>query len=568
MSDHSPTGAPGDHSDALIRANRKTLTGVLMGDPSTVLSVLTGVVAVCGLLNQVFFYWFFDITYIAYVGASDFLALILKTIPFTLLVVLIALVASGLAALGVIYSQSGVLAWFWRLGIALSLACRLTLSRTCGLLAGVAAWLIRLVRQYQTAWPPERVDRITAIAEAAQALSDLCRDYEPVCQRRAAESCRKRQQVFEKRRHSLRRLRDFANQSYFETFVSMTILMLLMGFVLSGLAGYRLETKLQYPEKQGEFWRPFDPVFAVLFPGFGPEVSVNLDSLRPALNGTVFLGGTSEYGFFLRHPDLTPLVVPTREIELVAIASQVPEGLRKPEEDTEVLIAEQIGRVADSVSSVSNSLDRTSDGLVALGAGLLDRLVVPASLSADCRDNLIKGVDFRFAHGDFDPLASATLAGPTTAISVDEYHVAVAQYNAVQRARLVDYVTTTPFGYRPGDYLLVEGHASGEGTFAYNEELAEARATEITRYLSAAQIWNHVEAFSRPDVIDVALVWQSPEQIRQSFRAVGRGEHAWQNDPEDPRNRRVLVYHCRPQPRPLRDEQARQASSTAAIPAG
>lgn len=390
MSDHSPTGAPGDHSDALIRANRKTLTGVLMGDPSTVLSVLTGVVAVCGLLNQVFFYWFFDITYIAYVGASDFLALILKTIPFTLLVVLIALVASGLAALGVIYSQSGVLAWFWRLGIALSLACRLTLSRTCGLLAGVAAWLIRLVRQYQTAWPPERVDRITAIAEAAQALSDLCRDYEPVCQRRAAESCRKRQQVFEKRRHSLRRLRDFANQSYFETFVSMTILMLLMGFVLSGLAGYRLETKLQYPEKQGEFWRPFDPVFAVLFPGFGPEVSVNLDSLRPALNGTVFLGGTSEYGFFLRHPDLTPLVVPTREIELVAIASQVPEGLRKPEEDTEVLIAEQIGRVADSVSSVSNSLDRTSDGLVALGAGLLDRLVVPASLSADCRDNLIK----------------------------------------------------------------------------------------------------------------------------------------------------------------------------------
>lgn len=559
MTDQSiKTAAP---RKARSSAKRKMLTDL---DPTVVLSVLTGVVAVCGLLNQVIFYRFFDISYVAYIGTDDFLALVLQTIPFTLLVVLLTLGVAALTVLGVIYSRAGVVTSFWQLLLGLAALCRRILALLGNLFSRTVAWLLRRSDERADVWSADRRDRVAAVAEAAQLLSKLCKSYEPACERRSGAYLQKRQEASKDRREQIASWLAFANRRYFEMFLAVTLVTLALGFAFSAAAGWRLEARLEETDEERADWHMIDTAFSVFFPGFLPETSVSIDSLQPAIDNAVFLGATSEYRFFVRRDDRVSLVVPAHEIELVTLAKALPadDKLRKPAKDGDTLIAEQLDRIAASVTDVSDSLDRAGQGVVAFGTSLLERLIVPASLSADCRNNPIKGVDFRFAYGDADPLATVPLAGPTTAVSVEEYRgVPVAQYNAVQRARLVDYVTTTPFGYRPGDYLLVEGHASSEGKFAYNEELAEERAARVVTYLREATIWDRVEAFSRPDVIDVSSPWQSAEEIRDSFRPVGRGEHAWQNDPEDPRNRRVLVYHCRPQPGHLGEQQMASAAS-------
>jgi len=558
MTDQSiGTAAP---RKARSSAKRKMLTDL---DPTVVLSVLTGVVAVCGLLNQVIFYRFFDISYVSYIGTGDFLALVLQTIPFTLLVVLLTLGVAALTVLGAIYSRAGLVTSFWQLLLALARLCSRILALLGSAFSRTVTWLLRRSDERADVWSADRRDRVAAIAEAAQLLSGLCKSYEPACARRSGAYLQRRQEAAKQRREKIAAWLAFANRRYFEMFLAVTLVTLALGFAFSAAAGWRLEMRLQETDEERADWRMADAVFSVFFPGFLPENSVSVASLQAAIDNAVFLGATSQYGFFVRRDDGLSLVLPAHEIELVTLAKALTadDKLRKPAKDGDTLIAEQLEHVAASVADVGNSLERAGQGMVAFGASLLERLVVPARLSADCRDNLIEGVDFRFAYGDADPLALVTLAGPTSAVSAEAYGVPVAQYNAVQRARLVDYVTTTPFGYLPDDHLLVEGHASSEGTFAYNEELAERRAAQVVEYLREAPIWDRVEAFSRPDVIDVASTWPNAEEIRASFRPVGRGEHAWQNDPLDPRNRRVLIYHCRPQPGQPGEQQMASAAT-------
>lgn len=540
----------------------RTLTALIKGDGRVALSLLTGVVAISGLLNQIAFYRFFGISYVAHIGASDFLGLVLQTIPFTLVVVLTTLLTGALTVVGAIYLRFNVVASLWRFCIGLWLACRLIVTRGCDLLAEASAWLLRLIEVREQAWPAARSRRIASIARRAQALNHRCQDYEPVCRRRARSSRRSWLLALRARRRSLRRWFRFANQHYLGLFSVVTLVILLSGLAFNCVAGYRLHAKLTDPGEPSELWRPIDYAFSFFFPGFLVDASLNVGGQRMPLNDVVFLGATSNYGFFLHRAEPSanpiPLIVPAREIELVTLAKEVPATLQKPEESVSgQLVAEQLGRIAKSVAGVGEHLEQTRRHLTALGTELFRRVAAPAHLSPDCRNNRIEGIDFRFALNDADPLAEVALDGPTNARTVSEYqNVAVRAYNEVQRARLVDYVTTTPFGYRRGDYLLVEGHASAEASSGYNEALAERRAEAVVAYLGAAEIWNEVEGFRRPGVIDAALEWQVAEQIRASFTAVGRGEQAWQNDPYDPRNRRVLVYHCRPRPLPLGDATA------------
>ena len=540
---------------------RKMLTDL---DPTVVLSVLTGVVAVCGLVNQVIFYRFFGISYVAYIGTNDFLALVLQTIPFTLLVVLLTLGVFAMIVLGLIYSRASVVTSFWQLLLGLAAFCRRILALLGGLFSRMVAWLLRRGQQRAHVWSADRRDRVAAVAEAAQLLSKLCQSYQPACERRSAAYLEKRQQAAKERRAKIAWWLALANRRYFEMFLGVTLLTLVVGFLFSAAAGWRLQMKLQATDAEPASWEMVDTAFSWFFPGFLSDNSVSVASLQPAIENAVFLGATSEYGFFVRREDRVSLVVPAHEIELVTLAGVLPADgkLRKPAKDGDTLIAEGLGQIATSVTDVGDSLERAGQGMVAFGAELLERLIVPATLSADCHENPIVGVDFRFADGDSDPLAADSLEGPTTAVSADAYAVPVGQYNIVQRARLVDYLTTTPFEYRPGDYLLVEGHASTEGGVNYNEALAEERAIRVAAYLASDPIWNRVEAFSRSDVMDASLTWQSAEQIRQSFRPIGRGEDAWQNDPEDPRNRRVLIYHCRPPSGPVEEQQMADATNS------
>jgi hypothetical protein len=210
------TTGPAAPQEARPRDQRKLLTDL---DPSVVLSVLTGVVAVFGLLNQVIFYRFFDISYVAYIGTGDFLALVLQTIPFTLLVVLVLLAASALTVIGLIYSGAGLLSWFWKLVVALSKLCRLALVRLCGLFAATAAWLLRQDGQGAMARASGQRDLVAAIAQAAQKLSRLCLSYEPVCAQRSASGREKQEKVAQAKRASLQWWLAFANRRYFELFL-------------------------------------------------------------------------------------------------------------------------------------------------------------------------------------------------------------------------------------------------------------------------------------------------------------------------------------------------------------
>jgi hypothetical protein len=496
-----------------------TFTEFFHRDPKVVLSLLVGTVAVCGLLNHIIFYRVFGIAYEAHLGVTDFLSIAIQVVPF-MLSAIVALLIVAAAALGL-----GVLASALLPTLVWLVEATLLLTATRLPERALRAPCRRLGQLLDHAGPRLRRFGGAVGLKRQKARLHHLQEEPHVC---LTEQLDRVTQRWRHRRRGAwgvaRWCLSGANRRYLEIFFGAALIVASLGLFTSWYAAERLHGQLTAEPASEPMPGWVDRFLSIFFPAFLGQVSLNLADLDGSLEGSKFLGGTSRHAFVFSRELQAPLILPVERIELIGVGPGLHEMVRKdrapavePAPDDELVAG--VAALAEAVAAVGASLERLTEPRYVMEPVVHDEPQPGAGGFGDCRDHRISGVGFRFEHGD-DRVLDGEWDGD----------------NRIAHARLIDHLTGTA-AYRPGDYLLVVGHADSSGPHTLNGDLAKRRARAVVGLLASDPAWRELGLFPG---------WTSFEQLLGSLVAIGAGEGVdpWVVNPASAENRVALVYHC------------------------
>lgn len=529
---NQPVPSEGPADQAQEGCKPPSLMSFVADKPKIALSILIGAVALCGLSNAVFFFNTFNIPYRLYLGATDFVTVAVRSSPSVVLALGISILVALAVAL-MVWVVVEVALWLlpkllfsYRRAVPRPLAvAEMRLGHA------TAAHIMRLAGRADASC----ADRATRIEKAVAAMRmhpALVRRLRARFGARRARELRRDFRARLKNALALATCLEFADRNYRELFVAATLAVALMGALTSQLAATRIQGRLEELPRMNEVSpNSTCPVLdtangaahefmggavrkwaMAVFDHFYVDTylqcaSVNLAGVDESVDDLVLLGSTTSHTFFYSVKKRSPFVVPTEAIETLSQSRMLPEILKKAAPANEranagPLLA-RLDDLADEVGAFRRLLETTIPRPQPIN--LLAADSARATAQQQCVE--VPGAEFRFAHG------------------LARLHREHLEDNRRALRALVRYFAIESVDVRPGDYVLLVGHADVSGDVNFNQRLSERRAEHVLEILREAEVGR---------VFDAAY-------------AIGAGEgaRAFEEDPSGSANRRVLVYHCR-----------------------
>lgn len=475
-----------------------SLMSFVADKPKIALSILVGAVALCGLWNAIFFFNNFNIPYRLYLGATDFVTVAVRSSPSVVGALGVAILLALALAL-VVWLVVEVSLWLLP---KLLFAYRRSLPRPCAeaemrLGNGAVARILRLTDRPCAA----SADRATRIEKAVRAM----RRHPRYMRRLRAHFSAKRARAFRcafrthlKNALALATCLDFADRNYRELFVAATLAVALIGAFTSHVAANRIQVRLKaLPGMtdvgthspcqvldaangtgdssmggaiRGLAMAMFDYLYVDTYLQCA---SVNLAGVPDSVDNLVLLGSTTSHTFFYSVGKKSPFVVQTDAIETLSqsrILPRTPERASATNEDlmTGHLLA-RLDTMTDELRTLVSSAQRPEPIIV----------FAPGSVRAGRQERQcteVPGAEFRFARG------------------LARFHREHLEDNRNALRAVVRYFATEGADVRPGDYVLVVGHADVSGDVNFNEWLSERRAEHILEVLSKAELGHVFDA--------------------------------------------------------------------------